>query len=156
AGGSPAPNVSITAPTNGSALTGSVSVTATATGSAAIASVQLFLDGANLGSQLTTAPYSVTWNTTNAANGNHILTATATDTTGTAAASAAVGVTVNNAIVAPVITAVTANPTPTGAVILWTTSTPSTSKAFYGTTTAYGQSTSLDSTLVTSHTVILT
>jgi hypothetical protein len=156
AGGSPAPNVSITAPTNGSALTGSVSVTATATGSAAIVSVQLFLDGANLGSQLTTAPYSVAWNTANAANGNHLLTATATDTTGTAAASAAVGVTVNNAIVAPVITAVTANPTPTGAVILWTTSTPSTSKAFYGTTTAYGQSTSLDSTVVTSHTVILT
>ena len=43
-----------------------------------------------------------------------------------------------------------------GATITWTTSTPTSSQVVYGTTTAYGSSTPVVSTLVTSHSVILT
>src|SRR4029077_13078681 len=51
----------------------------------------------------------------------------------------------------PVISGVTASPTGTGAVITWTTNEPSTSQVEYGTTSAYGSSTTLDSSKVVSH-----
>jgi hypothetical protein len=153
--GSSSLNASITAPANGATLTGAVTVTATASGSSPISSVQFQLDGGNLGAPATSTPYSTSWNTTTVANGSHILTAIVTDSLSQVAASGTVGVTVNNAVPALVISGITVNPSSTGAVVLWTTSTPASSKVFYGTTPAYGQST-VDSTLVTSHTVTLT
>lgn len=58
---------------------------------------------------------------------------------------------------APIISAVTsAVVTPTGAKISWTTSEASTTQVEYGTTTAYGMSTALSSTMVTSHVQALT
>jgi peptidoglycan/xylan/chitin deacetylase (PgdA/CDA1 family) len=56
----------------------------------------------------------------------------------------------------PVISGPTANATQTAATIGWTTNEASTSQVEYGTTTAYGNQTPLDSTLVTSHGVTLT
>ncbi len=54
----------------------------------------------------------------------------------------------------PVISGVSAlNVTATTASISWTTNEPATSQVEYGLTTAYGSLTSLDSTLVTSHSV---
>ena len=44
--------------------------------------VQFKLDGANLGSEDTSAPYAVTWNTATAANGPHTLSAVARDAAG--------------------------------------------------------------------------
>ena len=58
--------------------------------------MQFKLDGANLGADDTTAPYSVTWNSTTATNGSHTLTEVARDTAGNMATSAGVSVTVNN------------------------------------------------------------
>ena len=52
-----------------------VTVSATASDNVGVAGVQFKLDGANLGAEDTTAPYSVTWNTTTATNGSHTLTA---------------------------------------------------------------------------------
>ncbi len=58
---------------------------------------------------------------------------------------------------APVISAVTATAvTGSSAQITWTTDEPSTSQAQYGLTTSYGQSSPLDSTVVTQHSVPLT
>ncbi|HXN05662.1 MAG TPA: fibronectin type III domain-containing protein, partial [Nitrospiria bacterium] len=52
----------------------------------------------------------------------------------------------------PVISAITsASISNTGTTITWTTNISSTSQVEYGTTTAYGSSTSLDATLVTGH-----
>jgi VCBS repeat protein/purple acid phosphatase-like protein len=52
----------------------------------------------------------------------------------------------------PVISGVSASGvTSSGATITWTTSTASTSQVDYGTTTAYGSSTALDTTMVTAH-----
>ena len=92
------PTVSLTAPANGATVKGTITVSANAADNVAVASVQFKLDGANLGAADTTAPYTFSWDTTNSSNGAHTLTATATDTSGNTATSAAVGVTVNNAV----------------------------------------------------------
>ena len=47
-----------------------------------LSGVQFLLDGANLGTEDLASPYSVSWNTTTAANGNHTLTARARDAAG--------------------------------------------------------------------------
>jgi peptidoglycan/xylan/chitin deacetylase (PgdA/CDA1 family) len=74
-----------------------------------------------------------------AVSGDYTLTTTAsTDTT------------------APTISSVSAGYTrPTCSLIRWTTDEPATSRVEYGTTTSYGSTTSLDTTLVTSHEVVL-
>jgi hypothetical protein len=94
------PTVSIAAPASGT-LSGTVSITANASDASGIASVQYKIDGANLGGAQTAAPYPYSWNTTTATNGQHNLTAVATDGAGNTATSAAVTVTVNNAAPPP-------------------------------------------------------
>jgi hypothetical protein len=94
------PTVSMTAPANGATVNGpSVAVSANAadeTGGSGIASVQFQLDGASLGGPVTTAPYSITWDTTSVANGPHQLKAVAKDVAGNSTTSTAVSVTVQN------------------------------------------------------------
>jgi len=91
------PAVGITAPGNGTTVSGTVSVTASASDNVGVAGVQFRLDGANLGAEDTASPYAVSWNTTTAANGSHSLTATARDAAGNRTTSATVTVTVSNA-----------------------------------------------------------
>ena len=91
------PTVAITAPANQATVSGTnVTVSATASDAAGIAGVQFRLDGAAIGAEDTTAPYSVVWNTTTTANGAHQLTAVARDGSGNVATSSAVTVTVSN------------------------------------------------------------
>jgi hypothetical protein len=71
-------------------------VTATAGDDVAVAGVRFTLDGQTLGSEDTTAPYSVTWDTTTTSNGTHALAAVARDAAGNTAAATAVNVTVQN------------------------------------------------------------
>jgi hypothetical protein len=92
-----APTVAIGAPAGGATVTGTTDVTATATDGVGVAGVQFKLDGANLGAEDTTSPYSVAWNTTTATNGTHTLTAVARDAAGNMGTSASVSVTVSNA-----------------------------------------------------------
>jgi len=54
------------------------------------------------------------------------------------------------------ISAVTATPTSTTATITWTTAVPASSQIAYGTTTSYGGSSALSSTMVTTHSSTLT
>ena len=96
-GDTTAPTVSLTAPANNTTVSGnSVSVTATAADAVGVTGVQFRLDGANLGAEDTTAPYSVTWNSTTATNASHQLTAVARDAAGNSRTSTAITVTVNN------------------------------------------------------------
>ncbi len=90
------PTVSITSPGSGATVSGTVSVTASASDNVGVAGVQFRLDGANLGAEDTTAPYSVSWDTTSATNGSHTLTAIARDAAGNKTTSAAVSVGVAN------------------------------------------------------------
>jgi hypothetical protein len=88
------PVVSLTAPTYDSTVAGTVTVSASATDNVGVVGVQFMLDGANLGAEDTTAPYAVSWNTTTAVLGPHVLTAVARDAAGNSVASTAVTVTV--------------------------------------------------------------
>jgi hypothetical protein len=100
-----APLVSLTTPTAGSVVAGTVTVTAAASDAGSptvpasgVAGVQFQLDGSNLGVEISSAPYSMAWNTRSAANGVHTLLARARDAAGNVAVSS-VSITVNNLIV---------------------------------------------------------
>ena len=96
-----APSVSMSAPAPGSVVAGSaVTVSASASDNVGVAGVQFKLDGANLGAEDTSAPYSISWDTTGVANGPHSLTAVARDSGDNTSTSSAVGVTVSNVTVA--------------------------------------------------------
>lgn len=88
------PAVSITPPSG--TLSGTVTLAATASDNLGVAGVQFKLDGANLGAEDTSSPYSVAWNTATASNGTHTLTAVARDAAGNSTTSGSVIVTVGN------------------------------------------------------------
>src|SRR3989442_1223381 len=149
------PLVSITAPAAGVTVAGTVTVSANASDNVGVVGLQFKLDGVNLGAEDTVAPYSVSWNTTLATSGSHSLTAVARDAAGNTATSAAVSVTVDNT--PPLISTVSASSiSSTGAIIPWATNEASDSQVDYGLTTAYGNSTPLNSSLLTAHAVTLT
>jgi glycerophosphoryl diester phosphodiesterase len=95
---SSSPTVSVTAPAANSTVSSTQTVTADASDDSAVTSVQFQLDGANLGTADTTAPYSTDWNTTTATNGTHALTAIVTDDSSLQTTSSTVNVTVNNTV----------------------------------------------------------
>ena len=77
-------------------FSGTVTVTATASDNVGVAGVQFLLDGALLGAEDTTTPYSVSWDTTTATNASHTLLARARDAAGNFTNSAPLTVTVSN------------------------------------------------------------
>jgi len=150
------PTVSITAPANGATVSGAaVAVSANASDNVGVVGVQFKLDGANLGVEVLSAPYSISWNTTGATSGSHSLTAIARDAAGNTATSAAVSVTVDNT--PPVISTVSASSISSSAgTITWATNEASDSQVDYGLTTAYGSSTPVNASLLTAHAETLT
>src|SRR5439155_1588130 len=85
--------VSMSAPVDGAPVACTITVSASAMDNVGVVGVQFKLDGVNLGAEVTTAPYSISWNTTLSANGTHSVTAVARDAAGNTATSAAVSVT---------------------------------------------------------------
>jgi glucose/arabinose dehydrogenase len=83
-------------------VSGTVNVTATASDDVGVAGVQFRLDGAAVGSEDTSAPYGVSWDSTTATPGTHALTAVARDAAGNVTTSAPVSVTVSGGGGAPV------------------------------------------------------
>ena len=110
------PTVSLTAPADGATVSGTINVTANASDNVGVVGVQFLLDGNNLGAEDTTAPYSVSWNTSSATNGAHVLTARARDAAGNSKTSAARNVTVAAPDTSPPTVAVT-SPTNNSQVI---------------------------------------
>lgn len=112
------PTVSLTAPLANATVGGSsVNVTANAADNVAVAGVQFKLDGTNIGTEDTTAPYGITWSTVGVSNGSHTLTAVAKDTAGLTTTSNPITVTINNSdVTLPTvsITAPAANSTLSG------------------------------------------
>ena len=95
------PTVSVTAPGAGTTVTGVVNVTANASDNVGVVGVQFKLDGSNLGLEDGTSPYGISWDTSTASAGNHILTAVARDAATNTATSSQVAVTVQSAVVPP-------------------------------------------------------
>ncbi len=240
-----APVVALTAPTTPT-VAGTVTVSATASDNVGVLGVQFLLDNVALGTEDTTSPYSVSWNTTTASNGSHTLAARARDAAGNATTTTLLTVTVDNQAptgtvtinngaaatnstsatltlsasdaltgvtqmrfsnngttystaeayattkvwtlatgagtktvyvqfkdaagnwsaavtdtivldtTGPTITARTATAlTANGATVTWTTNEAATSQVDYGLTTSYGSTTTIDPSLITSHSVVL-
>ncbi len=94
------PTVAFTAPINGATISGTQTLSATASDTIGMAGVSFAVDNVILGSEDTIAPYSTTWDTKTIANGTHILSATARNTSGQTN-MATVTVTVNNVVTPP-------------------------------------------------------
>ncbi|HZH18491.1 MAG TPA: Ig-like domain-containing protein [Archangium sp.] len=90
-----APATAITAPAHNARVGGIVQVSATASDTHGVAKVELYVDGALIGTD-TSAPYQVSWNTSGVVEGSHTLTMKAHDTVGNAATSAGVVVNLDN------------------------------------------------------------
>ncbi|WNM63963.1 Ig-like domain-containing protein [Candidatus Nitrospira neomarina] len=94
------PTVTLTTPSAGT-VSGTVTVSASASDNTGVAGVQFRLQGANLGAEDTTNPYSTSWNTTTVPNGSYTLTAVARDAAGNTTTSASRTVTVSNSTTPP-------------------------------------------------------
>jgi hypothetical protein len=91
-----APTVSISAPASGSTISGDAVLSASASDNVGVTGVQFKVDGNNVSTEDTTSPYSISWDSTTASNGTHIITAAARDGAGNSTTSSNVSVTVNN------------------------------------------------------------
>jgi uncharacterized protein (TIGR03118 family) len=90
-----APTAAITQPAANATVSGTVTVTASASDNVGVASVHFFAGATAIGTA-STAPYSISWDTTQVADGNVAITAQAQDAAGNIGTSAAVTVTVSN------------------------------------------------------------
>src|SRR5207247_1366393 len=90
------PTIAIDVPTNGATVSGTAATSSEERRVVGEVGGRWTLDGANLGAEDMTAPYSLSWDTTTAPNGTHTLTAVARDAAGNTATSATVTVTVSN------------------------------------------------------------
>ncbi|MEW6324097.1 MAG: fibronectin type III domain-containing protein, partial [Nitrospirota bacterium] len=150
------PTISFGSPLNGAAVGGTaVPVFVQANDEVGVARVDIYLDGllaSNLG--IAADDWGWNWDTTQIAAGSHTLTAKAYDLAGNMAASAPVTVQVDNT--PPVISGVTvSNQTAGSATISWTTNEASDTQVEYGTTASYGNGSTLNAAMVTSHSVML-
>src|SRR5262245_36748908 len=118
------PVVAMTAPANGATVSGNaVTLSANATDPLGISGVQFKVDGANLGAEDTSSPYSTAWDSTSVANGSHSLSAVARDPAGRTQ-SASVTVNVANSDTTPPTVSITApanNATVSGTIDLTAT-----------------------------------
>jgi hypothetical protein len=92
-----APTITITAPADGTTVTGITTLTVAAADNIRVAGVQYMVDGVNYGSEVTTAPFSLSFNSNSKANGVYSVTARARDAAGNVTVSAAISITTSNA-----------------------------------------------------------
>jgi hypothetical protein len=117
------PTTSLTAPAAGATLTGTVTVSASASDNVGVTKVEFYAGSTRIGTD-TTAPYSISWNTTTVANGTYSLTSKAYDAAGNVGVSAARSVTVSNSGSVPcgITEQLLANPGFESGNVSWTTS----------------------------------
>jgi hypothetical protein len=135
-----APTVSITAPTASSTVSGSsVSLSATSTDNVAVAGVTFYVDGVLQGSEDTSSPYGLSWNSTATSSGTHSVLAVARDTSNNYATSSPVSFTVDNT---PVTFAAAAQGVTNNSVTLdWITNKLASALVQFGPTAGYGSTT---------------
>ena len=147
------PDVSVTAPSGGTTVSGNVQLTATASDNVGVVGLQFRVGGVNVGAEITNGNFTFLWDSTTGGNGQRVITAVARDAAGNTRTSVDVTVNVNNIDVTPpgFQNVVATGITTTGATITWTTTEPATTQVQYGPTTNYGFLTTLDPTLAASH-----
>ncbi|HEX6177008.1 MAG TPA: Ig-like domain-containing protein [Thermoanaerobaculia bacterium] len=95
------PNVAVTSPVNGAAVSGTIEIAAGASDDVGVAGVRFFIGGAAIGGDVTTAPYRVTFDTKTVANGYYSLTAAAWDAAGNTRTSNPTTIVVENPVLPP-------------------------------------------------------
>jgi Bacterial Ig domain/Galactose oxidase, central domain len=100
-----APSIVIQSPASGTIInTASVTLSAQVSSPTPIRNIQFKLDGVNLGPKIKSAPYTLTWDTTNVSNGIHVITATVHDVAGNTGTSSGTTVQLNRpAVKRPVL-----------------------------------------------------
>lgn len=151
------PTVSLTLPDNGATIYGSaIGITASAEDDTAVAGVRFFVNNVAVGSEDTTAPYSIVWNSLVAtSSGSKTIVAVARDSSNNYATSSARTVTLSNQ---PSPTSLTYTAATTSASVSWSTPVEGSTRMFFGFTSTLASSTPEQNTgtRVTSHSVDLT
>ncbi len=154
------PTVSLTAPISGSTLSGLTTLSASASDNAGVIGVQFKIDGTATGVEKTAAPYTLSLDTTTITNGTHSITAAARDAAGNVTTSNAASVTISNIVVNPadttpptVSTLEATNITSSSVTVTWTTNEAADGQVQYGTTSTYDSTSSLNSSLSTTHSI---
>ncbi len=98
------PSVTLTAPAGGAILSNTIVVSATATDNRGVVGVRFEVDGATLGTEVLSLPYTTTWNTRSVSNGTHAVRAVARDLAENSASNS-VSVTVSNVATNPLVAA---------------------------------------------------
>ena len=148
--------VSVTAPTASANVSGAtVTLSADATDDVGVSGVKFYINNVLIGSEDTSAPYGLVWDSTATSSGAKSIVAVARDSSNNYATSSAVAFTVDNT--APTISSISSGtPTSSGATITWTTNENADTQINYGPTSTYNASTTLASSLVTSHSQAIT
>jgi peptidoglycan/xylan/chitin deacetylase (PgdA/CDA1 family) len=94
------PSAALTSPADGATLSGTAALSASAADDSGVDHVEFLVDGQVIGSD-TTAPYTLSWDSTVVSDGAHVLRARAVDLAANATTSAAVNVTVTNVVGPP-------------------------------------------------------
>jgi len=153
---SSAPTVSLTLPDDGVTIYGNaIGITATASDDTAIAGVRFYVNGVGVGSEDTSSPYSIVWNSLSATtSGTKMVRAVARDTSNNYSTSSPRTVTLANQ---PSPSSLSYASATTTAALSWTTPVEGSSKMFFGFTTALASTTPEQNTSsrVTSHSVNL-
>jgi len=120
-----APTVTVTSPVANATVTSTIAINASASDNVGVVGVQFTLDGANLGTEVTAAPYALSWNTATVANGAHVLAAIARDAMGNRGTATGVAVVVTNDTTAPTVsvTSPAGGATVTGSITIDATAT---------------------------------
>jgi hypothetical protein len=92
------PSISISSPANGTTVGGTVTITASASDDVGLAGVRFQVDGRDVGLEVSAAPFRANVDTTKLADGDHVLTAVARDTSNNTAVSSPVPVIVSNTV----------------------------------------------------------
>ncbi len=158
--GNLAPSISITSPSDGSTIGGAHTITTDTSSNIGVKNVTFYIDDISIGVD-SNSPYAHSYNFNSLTSGNHKITAIVTDDNN-ATAKSSITVTVQKDEDDPIISAVTSfEISSTSYRITWTTDEPATSQVVYGPTSdltapySYTNSSTKDTDLVTSHTVII-
>jgi hypothetical protein len=128
------PTVAVSAPADGTTVSGQVPIDASASDNVGVSSVSFLVDDVGVGTD-PTEPYEVSWDTTLLVNGSHTVSATAVDAAGNVGTATSVTVSVANTTDEDPPTSpgnLTATATgPTTVTLAWDASTDDTSVASY-------------------------
>jgi Bacterial Ig domain len=115
-GDTTSPTVSVSGPQANATVFGTISLQAGASDDKGVASVRFLVDGNAVGAPVTSAPYSVQFDTTTVGDGTHTVTAVATDTSGNTTTSSPVSFVTANAPPSASVSAPLAGTAVTGTV----------------------------------------